>query len=49
MFRLNTQRLSRAGDQDALGGEDLPEVRIKISAADGSFNGSTNENIFLRP
>jgi len=38
-----------ANDQDALGGEDWPEVRIKISAADGSFNGSTNENIFLGP
>ena len=38
-----------ANDQDALGGEDFPEVRIKISAADGSFNGSTNENIFLGP
>jgi hypothetical protein len=36
-------------DQDALGGEDFPEVRIKISAADGSFNGSTQENIFLGP
>ena len=34
-----------ANDQDALGGEDFPEVRIKISSADGSFNGSTNENI----
>ena len=36
-------------DQDALGGEDFPEVRIKISAADGSFDGSTRENIFLGP
>jgi hypothetical protein len=38
-----------ANDQDALGGEDFPEVRIRISAADGSFNGSTVENIFLGP
>ena len=38
-----------ANDQDALGGEDFPEVRIKISAADGSYNGSTAENIFLGP
>ena len=41
--------VDHAGDQDALGGEDFPEVRIKISAADGSFNGSTEENIFLGP
>ncbi|MDB2489683.1 TonB-dependent receptor, partial [Gammaproteobacteria bacterium] len=41
--------VDHAGDQDALGGEDFPEVRIKISAADGSFNGSTQENIFLGP
>ena len=38
-----------ANDQDALGGEDFPEVRIKISAADGSYNGTTVENIFLGP
>ena len=41
--------VDHAGDQDALGGEDFPEVRIKISAADGSYNGSTKENIFLGP
>jgi hypothetical protein len=38
-----------ANDQDALGGEDFPEVHIKISAADGSHNGTTVENIFLGP
>ena len=38
-----------ANDQDALGGEDFPEVRIKISAADGSYDGTTVENIFLGP
>ena len=38
-----------ANDQDALGGEDFPEVRIRISNPDGSFTGSTNENIFLGP
>ena len=38
-----------ANDQDALGGEDFPEVRIKISAADGSYDGTTAENIFLGP
>jgi hypothetical protein len=38
-----------ANDQDALGGEDFPEVRIKISAADGSYNGTIVENIFLGP
>ena len=38
-----------ANDQDALGGEDFPEVRIRISNPDGSFTGRTNENIFLGP
>ena len=38
-----------ANDQDALGGEDFPEVRIKISNPDGSYTGRTNENIFLGP
>ena len=38
-----------ANDQDALGGEDFPEVRIRISNPDGSFTGNTNENIFLGP
>src|SRR6056300_303758 len=38
-----------ANDQDALGGEDFPEVRILISNPDGSFTGNTNENIFLGP
>jgi len=39
-----------ANDQDALGGEDFPEVRIKIDAADGSYTpGGSYENIFLGP
>ena len=38
-----------ANDQDALGGEDFPEVHIRISNPDGSFTGNTNENIFLGP
>ncbi len=38
-----------ANDQDALGGEDFPEVRILISNPDGSFTGDVNENIFLGP
>ena len=40
--------VDHAGDQDALGGEDFPEVRIKISAADGSYNGSTRRKYLFR-